>query len=157
MSHPPMSWLVPHAGRMRLLRDVVEHSSVHTVCAVDPAKSALFRDADGTVPAFVGLEYMAQCVAAHGGLLARAAGAAPRPALLLGSRRLAIRVDRFEVGQSLLVSARHHRSGPGIVAFDCEVRDAAGGRALVEGRLSVHPLPEDAEGGREGAGGATGG
>jgi hypothetical protein len=38
----------------------------------------------------------------------------------------------------LEVEARHHRGERGLVAFDCIVRDPAGGAALVEGRVNVY-------------------
>ena len=139
--YPDVARLVPQSGPMCLLSRVVEHSSAHTVCAVDPERSELFRDTQGRVPAWVGLEYMAQCMAAHAGL--EAGGAGPRPALLLGSRRLRISVDSFPTGGELVVSARHHRGEEGLVAFDCEIRDASGGPALVEGRVNAYTLDED--------------
>jgi hypothetical protein len=44
----------------------------------DPAaRSAFFAKADGSVPAFVSLEYMAQCAAAHAGLVSRSGGEPP--------------------------------------------------------------------------------
>ena len=139
---PEPAKLVPHAGPMCLLSRVLEHSREHTICAVDVDASVLFRDAEGAVPAWLGLEYMAQCMAAHAGLEA-AAGRRRTRALLLGSRRLRLAVDGFSAGTSLVVSARHHRGEAGLVAFDCEIRDAAGGPALVEGRVNVYTL--DAE------------
>ena len=115
---------------------LLEHSREHTICAVDVDASVLFRDAEGAVPAWLGLEYMAQCMAAHAGLEA-AAGRRRTRALLLGSRRLRLAVDGFSAGTSLVVSARHHRGEAGLVAFDCGIHDAAGGPALVEGRGNV--------------------
>jgi predicted hotdog family 3-hydroxylacyl-ACP dehydratase len=143
---PDIATLVPHAGPMCLLSRVLEHDRVRTVCAVRVDESALFLDPDGSVPAWLGLEYMAQCMAAHAGLEA-AAGRRPPPALLLGSRRLRLSLDSFSAGTSLVVSARHYRGEAGLVAFDCEIRDAAGGPALVEGRINVYTLdPEQLEG-----------
>ncbi|MEN8162435.1 MAG: hypothetical protein ABFS41_20350, partial [Myxococcota bacterium] len=77
---PPLSELLPHAGPMRLLDRVEAHDGAVTRCRVHPAASGLFQGADGSVPAWVGIEYMAQCAAAHGGLLGHARGEAPRPA-----------------------------------------------------------------------------
>lgn len=135
---PPMAELVPHAGPMRLLERVVGHDAHETRCSVDLAASRLFRRADGSVPAWLGLEYMAQCAAAHGGLAARARGEAGRPGLLLGSRRVRFHVDHFAPGQALLVTARHHRGQVGLVAFDCRVQDAGGERSLAEGRIGIY-------------------
>ncbi|TFG96202.1 MAG: 3-hydroxylacyl-ACP dehydratase [Myxococcales bacterium] len=130
--------LLPQAGPMCLLDRVLEHAADHTVCAVDPRRSRLLAAPDGSVPAWVGLEYMAQCIAAHGGLAALARGEAPRPGVFLGSRRVGFGVQHFAIDRELRVSARHHRGERGLVAFDCEIRELDGGFALVHGRLNVY-------------------
>jgi predicted hotdog family 3-hydroxylacyl-ACP dehydratase len=135
---PAIALLLPQAGPMRLLDRVIEHRADRTACAVDPTRSRLFAAPDGGVPAWVGLEYMAQCIAAHGGLVARARGEARRPGVLLGSRRVRFGVQHFARDRELRVSARHHRGERGLVVFDCEVRDLDGGAALVHGRLNVY-------------------
>jgi predicted hotdog family 3-hydroxylacyl-ACP dehydratase len=141
---PSVAELIPHTGAMCLLDEILEHSRQRTLCRVDPRDSALLTDPDGRVPVWVGLEYMAQCVAVHGGLAARARGEAPRPGLFLGSRR--VRFGSQELPpRPLEVEARHRRGSHGLVAFDCQVRDPASGPArvasgatLVEGRVSVY-------------------
>ena len=137
-SFAPVASLVPHAGPMCLLARVVEHGPGRTLCSVDPARSAVLAGPDGSVPIWVGIEYMAQCIAAHAGLVARARGEAPKPGVLLGSRRLRFAAQRFARDRELRVEARHHRGERGLVAFDCEVREAAGGPPLVEGRVNVY-------------------
>jgi len=135
---PPISTLVPHSGPMSLLDAVLEHDRERTVCSVDPERSGLFAEADGRVPAWVGIEYMAQCIAAHGGLAARAQGAPPRPGLFLGTRRVEFGRSHFHPGETLLVTATHHHGESGLVAFDCEVRATTGGEPLVNGRMNVY-------------------
>jgi predicted hotdog family 3-hydroxylacyl-ACP dehydratase len=125
---------------MLLLDRVLEHALDRTVCRVDVEASELFRGCDGSVPAWVGLEYMAQCAAVHGALAARARGRTPGPGLFLGSRRARFRAEAFEPHQVLRVSARHHRGESGLVAFDCEIRDEAGGAALAEARVNVYTV-----------------
>ena len=139
---PPLSELLPHAGPMRLLDRVEAHDEARTACRVLPAASTLFQRADGSVPVWVGIEYMAQCAAVHGGLLARARREAPRPALFVGSRRLAFRWGTFAPELPLLVTARHAAGRGDALAFDCAVEDPAGGLPLVEGRLNVLRLRE---------------
>jgi predicted hotdog family 3-hydroxylacyl-ACP dehydratase len=80
---------------------------------------------------------MAQCVAVHGGLAARARGEPLRPGLLLGSRRVRFGAQALPP-RELAVEARHHRGDRGLVAFDCQVRDPSDGLRLVEGRLNVY-------------------
>jgi predicted hotdog family 3-hydroxylacyl-ACP dehydratase len=109
---------------------------------VRPAASGLFKRADGSVPAWVGIEYMAQCAAAHGGLLGHARGEAPRPALFVGSRRLVFRCECFTPDQAIVATARLAAGRSDTLAFDCTVEDPAGGAPLVEGRLHVLLLRE---------------
>jgi predicted hotdog family 3-hydroxylacyl-ACP dehydratase len=139
---PPLAELLPHAGPMRLLQSVEAHDEEHTTCRVLPAASALFLRADSRVPVWIGIEYMAQCAAAHGGLLARARGEAPRPGLFVGSRQLTFRCEAFAPDVALLVSARFAAGRGDALAFDCTVEDPAGGPPLVEGRLNVLRLRE---------------
>ncbi len=137
---PPVAELLPHRGRAVLLRRVVAHDAVSTTCEVDPERSVLWRDGDGSVPATVALEYMAQTIAAHGGLADRESGREARPGFFLGSRRLDFRVPRFEPGQVLEVTVRHLRGSAAMLAFDCSVRRAGGGEAMVSGVLTVYLL-----------------
>jgi predicted hotdog family 3-hydroxylacyl-ACP dehydratase len=136
---PPIAQLLPQAGAARLLERVLAHDADGTRCAVNPAQSALFRDANGRVPAWVALEYMAQCAAADGSLRRRARGEALEPALLVGSRRVAFRCTHFDAAQRLEVTARHAAGRRELLAFDCAVFDARGGEPLAEGRLNVLP------------------
>jgi len=122
---------------MCLLDRVIEHSLEHTVCAVDPGGSSLLARIDGSVPAWVALEYMAQCIAVHGGLVAQSRGEGQRPGLFLGSRRVRFDAIDFAPGDELLVSARHHLGERGLVAFDCTVARNSDTAPLVHGRLNV--------------------
>ena len=137
-SFGPIQEIVPHSGPMLLISEVVGHSPEVTVCRVDVSRSRLFALPDGRVPAWVGLEYMAQCVAAHGGLVARGLGDAPRPGLFLGTRSVSLDVDVFEPDDVLMVSARHLRGDLGLAAFACRVERPGAERPLLEGNLSVY-------------------
>ena len=139
---PPLSELLPQAGPMSLLHRVEAHDEERTACTAVPSASVLFRNGDGAVPAWVGIEYMAQCAAVHGGLLARSRGEPPRPGLFVGSRRLVFRCEAFAPDAALVVTARHAAGRGDSLAFDCTVEDPAGGAPLVEGRLNVLLLRE---------------
>lgn len=142
MDFPDVAQLLPHAAPMLLLRRVVAHEEAATTCEIDVKDSALFRRDDGRVPAYVAVEYMAQCIAAHGGLRARRGGEPVRPGLLLGARRVTLHCAEFTAGIPLLVAARHvHGEATGMLQFDCrvwsDVQDP-----LAAGRLNVF-VPED--------------
>lgn len=135
---PPLRELVPHAGPMVLLDEVVAHDEQATTCAVAIAAQQLFREPDGSVPVWIGIEYMAQCIAVHAGLVQRAAGKLEaQRGLLVGARGLRFHVDRFPSEQRLLATARRRwAGGTALVSFDCQLRDAADGTLLAEGRLN---------------------
>jgi predicted hotdog family 3-hydroxylacyl-ACP dehydratase len=140
--HPMDAW-VPHRGAMNLL-DTVVHCDDHAIEArVRVPANGLFVGADG-VPAWVGIEYMAQAVAAWSGARARAGGGSPRIGYLLGSRRYEAAVPAFEVGAELQVFAQCELMGDnGLGMFDCRIEQ--GGRVLASGRLSVFEPPKDSE------------
>jgi predicted hotdog family 3-hydroxylacyl-ACP dehydratase len=135
---PPIGELIPHARGMLLLERVLEHGPEHAVCSADPAASPLFRDASGRVPAWVGLEYLAQCMAVYGALAARAEGRLPRMGPFLGGRRLALRVAHFDPERVLRVTVRHLRGEKGLIAFQGRIQADEDGEPLVEGRLHVY-------------------
>ena len=144
---PEIGALVPHSGRMRLLDRVVEHTPERTVCSVDPVGSSLFHGPDGSVPAWVGIEYMAQCVAAHGGLVAWWRGETPQRGLLLGTKRTDLLVDAFAPGERLRVVSRHLRGDRALVWFECAIEREADGETLARGRLSVYAMDGEASDG----------
>ncbi len=133
---PPPHELIPHAGNMVLLSAICEHRFDTTACIVDVSTQEMFRDSTGDVGAWVGIEYMAQCIAAHAGLSARAIGDQPRPGFLAGTRRLNLYVDRYRSDQSLLVSATQvWGQSTGMVAFDCRIRDLETETLLAEAQV----------------------
>ncbi len=130
---PPLERLIPHSGAMRLLSRLVEHTTERTVCTVDPADSELFRAADGRVPAWVAVEWMAQCIAAHGTLLD--AQDEPRPGFLVGAKRVTLHRDSVGPDESVEVTARVVQRIGRLASITCEVH--AGGELAAEGALSV--------------------
>ncbi len=134
---PAVAEILPHSGSMLLLRRVMRHTGDVTVCAAEIEDDALLRGPSGDVPAWMGLEYMAQCIAAHSGLVGLDGGEPPRVGFLVGGRRMTFHASSFRRGQKLTVQARRVWGGAqGMVAFDCSIADADTGALLAEGRLS---------------------
>ena len=112
--YPPLDELLPHRAPMQLLQRIVSHDTVRTVCAArfDPPDAALFGETgQGTVPATVGLELIAQAMAVHDGLRRRAEH---RPSasrgFLLGSRRLDLLVRSLPTGEEVFVGVEGEES-----------------------------------------------
>ena len=99
--------LIPHQGGMCLLERVLEFDDARVRCATathrDPANP--LRRA-GQLAAVHLCEYGAQAMAVHGGLLARRAGAAARPGLLVSLRGVTFATDRVDdLAGELIVAA----------------------------------------------------
>ena len=136
----PLAELLPHAGDMILL-DAVERFDedcvdTHLLVRADGLLSA----ADGSLPAWVGVEIMAQSVAAFAGCHARQAGQPVELGFLLGTRSYQCNVETFPVGARLRVRAtRSLQDDNGMGVFECHL-DGPGIHA--EARLNVFRPPE---------------
>lgn len=123
---PPIRELVPHGGAMCLL-DRVLAAGADTLSAEVAITPASLFCVDGAVGAWVGIEYMAQAVAAFAGYEARARGEPVRVGFLLGTRRYACKAPSFAVGSLLRVHVqRTLQAENGLGAFECRIDDAGG-------------------------------
>lgn len=133
-AHPMDAWL-PHRGRMRLIDRVDRCDADGIVCTAVVRRDGLFTGADG-LPAWIGIELMAQAAAAWSGDRARAGGGAPRMGLLVSARRFDAHVPLFAIGAALQVTAVCALSGDnGMRLFDCTI--AHDGHALATGCIGV--------------------
>lgn len=137
---PAISELVPHQGPMSLLDRVIAAEGERLSAEVTVPAQGLFSHEDG-VGAWVGIEYMAQAVAAWAGYQARQQGGEPRIGLLLGTRRYRCSVARFAPGQRLQVDIeRGYQADNGLGQFACRI--VSDGRELASAQLTVFG-PED--------------
>jgi predicted hotdog family 3-hydroxylacyl-ACP dehydratase len=128
------AWL-PHRGRMRLIDRVERCDDDSIVCTAVVRPDGLFTRPEG-MPAWIGVELMAQAAAAWAGHRERAGGGAPRVGFLVGARRYEAREPIFAVGASLSVTAVCAAAGDnGMRLFDCTI--AQDGRQLATGRIGV--------------------
>lgn len=119
--------LIPHRGKMVLL-DGVEEIDLERGTA-----SSYFVVRKEWAQNWAAIEYMAQAAAVLAGAEDNAAhaGAAPRPGLLLGTRRLTLNIDKFKVGARYTVRATNSFRADDAAAFDCVICDAEGNKAAV--------------------------
>lgn len=115
--------VLPHTGRMLLLDELLECGEEYIVTAVTIRADSVLCELQRGVPSWVGLEYMAQAVAAFSGVEEVQQGMKPRIGLLLGSRSYRAHVDFFPIGARLIVKASMLvRGEDDLVAFACEIR-----------------------------------
>ncbi|HEU4344527.1 MAG TPA: 3-hydroxylacyl-ACP dehydratase [Candidatus Binatia bacterium] len=127
MEFPDIRSLIPHTGPMVLLDQVISVDEDSLCGEVGIRRSSLFCDSDG-VGAWVGIEYIAQAIAAYAGYTARLRGEPVKIGLLLGIRRYECSRPVFKPGAILRVNVqRVFQSESGLGVFDCRIDDEAGG------------------------------
>ena len=118
----PITAIVPHAGKMCLLDRAIDGDAESLSCEVTIRDGGLFFK-DGGVDGWVGIEYMAQTVAAWAGWRARLRGESPQIGFLLGSRRYECSQPRFALGQTYRVDvSRLFQTDNGLGQFDCSIQ-----------------------------------
>ncbi len=127
---------IPHRGPARLIdRLVTADADGVVVDAEVPAEGRFVRD--GAMPSWVGIELMAQAVAAWSGHRAVAAGRPVQVGYLLGTRRYESFCDGFAAGSTLRVTARRDFiADSGVGMFSCRIH--GGERLLAEAQISVY-------------------
>ncbi len=141
MSEFSVEELVPHSGKMSLLDEVVAYGDEWLEAAVNIHADAMFADEKG-IPAWVGLEYLAQAVGAYAGLQERKNGSQPKLGFLLGSRKYESSHAYFLHGEVLSIRVEKEiQADNGLSSFNCTLHSE---RVRAEARLNVFQ-PEDAD------------
>lgn len=113
--------LVPHSGKMSLLDNIVAYGDGWLSAEVNISSSSMFAGENG-VPAWIGMEYMAQAVAAYAGLQERKKGGLPKLGFLLGSRKYTCSTDYFSFGTTLSLRVQlDMEAANGLNVFQCEL------------------------------------
>jgi predicted hotdog family 3-hydroxylacyl-ACP dehydratase len=127
--------LVPHAGAMCLLEEVLASDDGSITCRAISHRDATnpLRNPDG-LAAIIGVEYAAQAVAVHGGLSSEKSS--KKGGYLAALRDVICSVDRLDTERAdLVVSATRVAAESGRLLYDFRIE--GGGRELLRGRLSV--------------------
>lgn len=122
--HPlyPVAEIVPHAGNMILIDEILDYDEDMLVAQVTIRESSLFLTADNVVPAWVGIEYMAQAIAAWAGLQARLKGEGVMLGYLLGTRHYQTDRVEFLLGETLKITVTRKYQENDLGVFDCEIQ-----------------------------------
>lgn len=133
-----MSQILPHEGRMLLLDELLEQHDDGIVTALTIRADSVLCDGMNGVPAWVGMEYMAQTACAWSGVFEARAGKKPSISLLLGTRSYKASVPVFPLDARLTVSAQLLvRDDDDLVVFQCSIRDAQTNTELASGDIKA--------------------
>lgn len=142
MSYPPIATLVPHAAPMLLLERLCEATSTTARCEVRVGSIlAQFLDVDGSLPGWVGIELMAQTVAAWSGYQGHLRQERPQIGLLLGARNYQCQRARLPASSLLSIECEQLLQDGALASFQCHLR--CDGERVAEARLST--IQPDAE------------
>lgn len=132
---------IPHRGPACWIDRLIEADAEYAMTESDvPADGRQVHG--GEMPAWAGIELMAQTVAAWAGACAQRAGRSVRVGFLLGSRRYVAHCNGFASGSTLRIAAqREFVSDEGLGMFSCSIH--CGPTLLAQAQVSVFE-PHDA-------------
>lgn len=136
---PAIEEVLPHRGAMRLVDRLLECDGSRVAVEVRvPADGPFCLNGPvAGVPAWIGIEYMAQAIAAWAGWRARAAGREPPIGFLVGTRRYEAGAGHFPAGEVLRVEAEcEWLSDNGLGIFACRILGR--GAVLATANVSVY-------------------
>ncbi len=119
---PSIEALLPHRDTMLLLDRVLEFTPQALLAEYCVRRDGWYADAGQAMPAWLGIELMAQAIGAHVSLAASRAGGQARPGVLLGTSQYAAECAAFPGGARLRVAARELlSSAAGHSAYACSI------------------------------------
>ena len=124
MAHvlPPIEDVISHRGNMLLLDRLLAIDSELCRTEYTPQADSWYADEDGNMPAWIGIELMAQTVAAYVGMQKQLAGLPPKQGVLLGTRNYKTDAPFYTAGETLHMEARVSFMGDsGLGAFECSI------------------------------------
>lgn len=140
MTDWPLAELLPHAGDMILIDSIERFDDEQIFTRLTVKSEGLFNLPDGSLPAWVGVELMAQSVAAFAGCHARQKGNPVELGFLLGTRKFECNVEAFPAGTELTIHGlRSLEDDNGMGVFECHIH---GNGIHASARLNVFRPPE---------------
>ena len=136
--------LLPHRPPMVLIDEVesFDFENKRLVARVTITEKQLFYTAGG-VPNWVAIEYMAQAAAALVGYHDKhlAPDLPVRPGLMLGTRKLDLKLARFEAGKTYRIVAENVFNDADAASFACRIEDEAG-ETVAAATLNAYRPPD---------------
>ncbi|PKR53135.1 ApeP family dehydratase [Thalassospira marina] len=137
---PPVETLVPHARPMLLIDRIIAADDLSMQADVTIHAQSLFCSDEYGVPAYVGIEYIAQTVSAYSGWRAlqasKTGNSQPRIGYLLGTRKMTMAKSGFKPGDHLIISVENIFEDGEMGVFEGTVRRNQ--EVIVSARVNVY-------------------
>ena len=132
----PAATFVLHREPMLFLDRLTDIGPAHARCEWRMREDFEFGIQGLGVPSYMGIEFMAQCIAVHAGARARVRGFVPPVGFLLGTRHYSCSVPYFETGTTFEAACEELvRDSQGMGSFSCSI--SVGGEVLAQANLAV--------------------
>jgi predicted hotdog family 3-hydroxylacyl-ACP dehydratase len=134
--------LLPHKGSAVLIDEVLSDTPDTIRVVAHISDTHPFFVAGHGVPSWVGIEMMAQAIAAHAGLSGRREQREPRSGMLLGTRRYQTSTAYFAEGARLeILAEREFGESSGLAACNCQV--SCDGQTLATATIIIIEIDDE--------------
>ena len=139
----PIAEVIPHGPPMILLDQLAQYDDESATTTLTVRTDSMLCDGE-KIDAWVGIEYMAQTIAAYSGCHARDAGKKVEVGFLVGTRKYRCKATHFNLGDQLTINAEKVMMGDnGLGVFECKIiRD---NKVIAEANLNVFQPNNPAE------------
>ncbi|MGB1197797.1 MAG: 3-hydroxylacyl-ACP dehydratase [Thalassotalea sp.] len=145
MTNYSIEQVISHRDPMILISGLNHYDDIRACCWVDINEhSPFYNSALNGVPSYVGIEYMAQTVAAYAGANALDHQQTVKIGFLLGARKMTTKVRSFTKGTRLTVNVEElYREESGLSVFGCSI--SANDEIVAEAKVNVFQPSEPKE------------
>ncbi|MBU3003499.1 ApeP family dehydratase [Paraglaciecola arctica] len=137
MNEYPIELVLPHAHPMILVDRLVHYTDMSSTCTVKITQCSNFYNPErNSVPSYVGIEYMAQTIAAYANVLKLDSGGKVSLGFLVSARNYMTQVREFALDTELLIQVELlFKEANGLSVFDCRIKQ--GEQVVVEAKINV--------------------
>lgn len=119
----PVESLVHHRGDMLFLDRVVQYSDTSIECEANTSRQSAFAKSEKGIPAWLGLEYMCQTIAALEGIRRLQKNEPILLSFVMGSRKITSEKSYLPLAEIIRIRAVNEvRDDTGVGVYGCEVR-----------------------------------
>lgn len=138
----PIEAVLPHDHPMILIDSLEKYSEDIGCCQVTITTTSNFFDPKlESIPSYVGIEYMAQAIAAYANAHEKDLGHTVAIGFLVSSRKFKLYTPQYSLGAVLKVTVEKlYKDDSGLSAFECKIEQ--NGELLSEAKINVFQ-PDD--------------
>ena len=139
---PDLIDLLPHDMPLALVDELIDVQDLSIHCQVTISdKNIFFNHETKTIPAWVGIEFMAQSVAGWSGYHAWKKGNKSPIGFLLGSRKYKAECSEFQQADTLDIFAEQVLENNGMAVFSCYIE--SNGQQVASSQLNLFVPTEE--------------